>query len=280
VKQVYIVTDSTSDIPLDLAEKWQVGIVPCYIQFGTESYLDRVELPRAEFYQRLEAATNLPTTSAPPSGLFAEVYRKLLDKASGIISLHPPDHLSALRQSALNGWDLLESELPFRAIDTGQITMGLGWLTLRAAQAAAEGADLDRIVELIDQLRSRTIVYAVLDTMKYLHRSGRVGWAQGAIGRLLRIRPMLKVFEGQILSLGYSRTQGKTMEALLDQLRGLGQVENMAILHSNAPALAERFRELIDPLQLPEPILSINITPVLGTHVGPSGIGFAAVETG
>jgi DegV family protein with EDD domain len=280
VKQVYIVTDSTSDVPIDLAEKWQVEIVPCYVHFGTESYLDRVELPRAEFYRRLETASDVPTTSAPPSGLFAEVYRKLVDKAAGIISLHPPDHLSALRQSALNGWDLVESKLPYQAIDTGQITMGLGWVVLRAAQAAAEGADVDRIAGLIDQLRSRVAVYAALDTMKYLHRSGRVGWARGAIGRLLRIRPMLKVFEGEIVSLGYSRTQGKTMEALFDQLRDMGPLENMAILHSNAPALAERFRELIAPLQLPEPVLSINITPVLGTHVGPSGLGFAAVQTG
>jgi DegV family protein with EDD domain len=280
MKQVRIVTDSTSDVPPELAEEWHVEIVPCYIHFGTESYLDRLELPRAEFYRRLETEPNLPTTSAPPSGLFAETYLKLLDGASGVVSLHPPDQLSALRQSALNGWDLLESELPFRAIDSGQITMGLGWLVIRAAQAAAAGCDVDEIVRTIDQLRSRVQVVAALDTIRYLQRSGRVGWARGTIGRLLRIRPMLKVFEGQVLSLGYSRTHGKTVEALVDHLRSLGQLENIAILHSNAPALAERFKELIAPLDLPEPLLSINITPILGTHVGPNGLGFAAVQSG
>lgn len=280
MKPIRIVTDSTSDLPLELAEKWSVDIVPCYIHFGTESFLDRVEMPRIEFYRRLEAATHPPTTSAPPPGMFAEVYRRLLDEASGIVSLHPPDHLSALRQSALNGWDLIQSKLPFRAVDSGQITMGLGWLAIRAAQAAAAGQDIDAIEDMIHRLRSRVHVFAALDTVKYLHRSGRVGWARGAIGRLLRIRPMLKVFEGQILSLGYSRTQGKTIQALVDHIRNLGQLEHLAVLHSNAPALAERFQELIAPLQLPDPTLSINITPVLGTHVGPNGLGFAAVQSG
>jgi DegV family protein with EDD domain len=280
MKHVRIVTDSTSDLPPDLAEELNVQVVPCYIHFGTESYLDRLELPRSEFYRRLETEPELPTTSAPPSGLFAEAYQEVLNGASGIISLHPPDQLSALRQSALNGWDLLQSNLPFLAIDSGQITMGLGWLVVRAAQVAAKGCELDEIVSIINQLRSRVTVFAALDTIRYLQRSGRVGWARGTIGRLLRIRPMLEVFQGQVLSLGYSRTHGKTMEALVDHLRGLGRLENLAILHSNAPAMAERFKELMAPLDLPEPVISINITPILGTHVGPNGLGFAAVQSG
>jgi DegV family protein with EDD domain len=279
MKRVRIVTDSTSDIPPEMAEKWGVEIVPCYIHFGTEGYLDRLELSRPQFYQRLATDEETPTTSAPPSGLFAEVYRKLADDSAGILSLHPPDSLSALRQSALNGWDLIERDVPFRALDSGQITMGLGWLVIRAAQAAAEGVDLEGIESLVNALRSRVHVYAALDTVKYLHRSGRVGWAQGAIGRLLRIRPMLKVYQGEILSLGYSRTQGKTMEALASYARELGQVKGIAVLHSNAPALAARFREMIAPLELPEPIHSINITPTLGTHVGPNGLGFAAIQS-
>ena len=280
MKPVRIITDSTSDLPPDLAERWQIEVVPCCIHFGTESLLDGVELPRAEFYRRLEAAADLPTTSAPPSGMFAEAYRKIVEQAAGVMSLHPPDSLSALRQSALNGWELVDSALPYRAVDSGQITMGLGWLVVRAAQAAAEGQGIDQIEGLIDRLRSRVHVYAALDTIKYLHRSGRVGWARGAIGRLLRIRPMLKVFEGQITSLGFARTQGKTMEALVNYLRELGPLEQIAVLHSNAPGLAERFKELVAPLRLPEPILSLNITPTLGTHVGPNGLGFAAVQSG
>jgi DegV family protein with EDD domain len=280
MKHVRIVTDSTSDVPPELAEELHVRVVPCYIHFGTESYLDRLELSRSEFYRRLETEPDLPTTSAPPSGLFAETYQKLLDGASGIISLHPPDQLSALRQSALNGWDLLQSKLPFRAIDSGQITMGLGWMVIQAAQAAARGCDVDEIVAMIDGLRSRVQVYAALDTIKYLQRSGRVGWARGTIGRLLRIRPILEVFQGEVLSLGYSRTHAKTMEALVNHLRGLGKLENIAILHSNAPKLADRFKEMIAFLDLPEPALSINITPILGTHVGPNGLGFASVQSG
>ncbi len=280
MNRVRIVTDSTSDIPSQLAQESGVSVVPCYINFETESLLDQVEILRPEFYRRLVSEGVHPTTAAPPPGMFAEVYRGLLEDATGIISIHPPDHLSALQKSALIGWDLVHNpdSLPFRALDGGLLSMGLGWVVIRAAQAAAAGASMAEIEELVAQLRPRVHLYAALDTIEYLRRSGRVGWTRGAIGKLLRIRPLLHLYQGEILSVGATRTRKNSLDRLLTLFRELGEIEELTVLHSNAPERAKEFRSMLLELQPIEPVMTINITPVLGTHVGPAGIGFVAIQ--
>ena len=276
---IHVVTDSTSDIPTEMAESLGIQVVPCYVNFGEESYLDQVELSRDEFYRRLVSSPVHPTTAAPPPGLFAEAYRKVLAKASGIVSIHPPDRMSALRQSALNGWRLLQSDIPFRALDAGQLSMGLGWVAVRVAQAAAAGASMTSLEELVAGLYKRVHLFAALETVEFLHRSGRVGWARGAIGKLLRVRPLIKLYQGSVNSEGYVRTRKKAIEGLLNRVEQLGELATLTILHTNAPGLAEQFRQRLAQLPLPEPALTINATPILGTHVGPDAVGFVAIQT-
>ncbi len=276
---IRVVTDSTSDIPKELAESLGIEVVPCYINFGDESFLDQVELSREDFYRRLISSPAHPTTAAPPPGLFAEAYQRALKTATGIVSIHPPDRLSALRQSAMNGWKLLQSEIPYLALDAGQLSMGLGWVAVRAAQAAVEGATMEAIEELVASLYKRVHLYAALESVDYLQRSGRVGWARGAIGKLLRVRPLIKLFQGSVSSEGYVRTRKKAIEGLLSRVRGLGELGTLTVLHTNAPELAERFRQRLALLPVPEPALTINATPILGTHVGPDGVGFVAIQT-
>jgi DegV family protein with EDD domain len=276
--QTGVVTDSTSDIPPDLAAEWGIRVIPCYINFGDESFLDQVQLSRDEFYQRLIAEPVPPTTAAPPPGLFAEAYRELLDRASAIVSIHPSDHLSALRQSAINGWEMVKTKIPFKALDAGQLSMGLGWIVIRVAQAAAAGASLAAVEELVADLRKRVHLYAALDTVEYLQRSGRVGWAQGTIGRLLRVRPLIKLYQGQVISGGYVRTRRNAFEGLLAQVKALGELECLTVLHTNAPHLADQLRELLADIAVREPILTVNATPILGTHVGPDAVGLVAIQ--
>ncbi len=280
VSRFGIVTDSTSDIPPELAEEWGIHVVPCYINFGTESYLDQKEMSRSEFYERLASGRAHPTTAAPPAGMFAEAYQSLLSTASGIISIHPPDQLSALRQSALNGWDLVKGTAarPFRALDAGQVSMGLGWIVVRAAQAARAGADMAAIEKLVANLRNRVHLLAALDTVQYLRLSGRVGWARGTIGKFLRLRPLLRIFQGRITSLGYTRTRASAIERLIVHLRQLGELESMTTLYTHIPEIVDQFHQRLGELQLPEPVLTVNATPILGTHVGPGGVGFVAIQ--
>ncbi|MBN1314673.1 MAG: DegV family protein [Anaerolineales bacterium] len=275
---IAIVTDSTCDIPIDLAERWNISIVPCYINFGNKSYLDRIELSREEFYTRLISSDTLPTTAAPPPGMFAEVYRKVLKSATGIVSIHPPDKFSALRQSAINGWDQVEGNIPFRALDSGQICMGLGWVALLAAQAAAQWADMDTIEALVRDLRKRVHLFASLSTIKYLRQSGRVGWARGAIGQLLRLRPMLHLYDGEIYSMGNTRTFSNAMQKLVNELDNLSPVEQITILHTEALDKADIFKQKVESLYQSLDMMTINATPILGTHVGPEAIGFVAIQ--
>lgn len=277
---IRIVTDSTSDIPTELAEQWNISIVPCYINFEKESFLDKVEISREEFYARLISSDKLPTTAAPPPGMFAEVYRKLMETATGIVSIHPPDSLSALRQSAINGWDQVKGSIPFCALDSGQICMGLGWITLLAAQAAARGAGIDAIELLVKDLRKRVHLFASLSTISYLRQSGRVGWAKGTIGQLLRIRPMLYLYNGVISSVGYLRTFNSSLSSLMAEIFKLGKLEQLTILHTEALDKAELFKERISPSLPFMEMMTINATPILGTHVGPGAVGFVAIQEG
>jgi DegV family protein with EDD domain len=276
--QIGVVTDSTSDIPPDMAAEWGIRVIPCYINFGDESFLDQVQLSRDEFYRRLTTEAVPPTTAAPPPGLFAEAYKELLDTVSAVVSIHPSDHLSALRQSAINGWQLVRANIPFQALDAGQLSMGLGWIVIRVAQAAAAGASLAAIEELVADLRRRVHLYAALDTVEYLQRSGRVGWARGTIGRLLRVRPLIKLYQGEALSEGYVRTRRNAFEGLLSQVKALGELECLTLLHTNAPHLADQLRELLADISVPEPILTVNATPILGTHVGPDAVGLVVIQ--
>ncbi len=275
---VRVVTDSTSDLPARVAEEWGISVVPCYVNFGTESYLDQVELSRPEFYRRLASGPVHPTTAAPPAGVFAEVYQGLIQESSGIISIHPPDHFSALRQAAVNGWEMAGGEIPYLALDGGQVSMGLGWIALRLAQAAAGGADVTALEATAAELGARVFVFAALESVEFLRRSGRVGWARGTVGKLLRVRPLLRVHRGDISSLGYVRTRQAAIERLVAQVEGLGDVQSIAVLHSNAPERADEFRQRLAHLRPEEQVLTVNITPVVGTHVGPGAIGIAVVQ--
>ena len=172
---IKVVTDSTCDIPADLEEEWHIQVVPSYINFGARSYLDKVEMSREQFYHELVTNSIHPTSATPPPGLFAEIYQKLAQTAGGIISLHPPDQLSALRQSALNGWGLVKSAIPFRALDAGQVSMGLGWIAIKVAQAARDGADMNALEKLVSSLRQRVHLFAALDSVTYLRRGGPGG---------------------------------------------------------------------------------------------------------
>ncbi|MEN8097557.1 MAG: DegV family protein [Chloroflexota bacterium] len=274
--KVRIVTDSTSDLPDEIARELGISVVPCYVNFGTESYLDKVDITRDEFYNRLSEVDRPPTTAAPPSGLFAECFEAILSESSGIICLHPPDRLSALRQSAIKGWELLRSKVPFSAIDSGQTSMGLGWIAIRAAKAAAAGESIESVVQMIDDLKHRVELFAALHSFDYLRMSGRVSWAQGTIGQFLRIRPILHLKEGNIDNAGLVRSTNKALQQLVRRFDSIKQIQDLAIIHSNAPELAQR---LIDAIKYhsPEAIITANLTPALTCHVGPGAFGFVAI---
>ncbi len=273
--RIALVTDSTSDIPEELVRKYTIHVVPNIIIMGDKSLEDGIGISRQEFYERLPNMDPLPTTSTASSGAYQELYERLFQQgADQIISLHAPEILSGIYNAA----SLAAGSFGERVsvIDSQQITLGLGFQVLAAAEAIQQGASVGKVIEAIDDTRRRVHVVAMLDTLEYVRRSGRVSWARARIGALLRIKPFLEVKDGNVFSLGETRTFKKGVSRLASLLTGLGPLERLAVLHTNAEGEALSFLEQLS-LQADSQPLVINVTTIIGTHVGPHGLGFAAV---
>ena len=272
---IAIVTDSTADIPPDLVKKYQINVVPNIIILGDRDLEDGKEITRQEFYEQLPSMIPLPTTATAASGVYEELYAALFDRgAQQVISVHASSKLSGIYNAARLAANEFDGRV--QVIDSEQLTLGLGFQVLAAAEAADHGASLDQVKDIITDYRKRIRVVAMLDTLEYIRRSGRVSWARARIGALLRIKPFLEVSKGDVLSQGETRTFKKGVVRLADLLARLGPLEKLAVLHTNAEGEALRFAERYAPGNIPAPLI-VNVTTVIGTHVGPHGLGFAAV---
>jgi DegV family protein with EDD domain len=273
--KIGFVTDSTSDIPANLAEQYGIEIVPALVNIHGKSYADGLEISREEFYTRLPGLTPLPTTSSPSVGSFQERYEKLLkDGADSIFSVHPPNELSGI----FNAARLAAQEFGQRikVVDSGQVSLGLGYQVILAAEAAAHGAIEGEVQALVESVRKRVRLTALLDTIEYVRRSGRVSWAAAMIGEVLRLRPLIELRYGIVHRLGQARTRLLGIERLVETLNSWGTLERLAVLHTNAESAARQLLEDVKSKVVVPPLL-VNVTTAIGTHVGPNGLGFAVV---
>ncbi|GAB4578418.1 MAG: DegV family protein [Anaerolineales bacterium] len=270
-----IVTDSTSDLPTDLAARHAIYIVPTLLIVGEKAYEDGRGFTREEFYTRLPTMTPPPTTAAPSSGTFAQVYADLFARgATSILSIHAASQLTAIYNAARLAAEPYGNQI--HILDSGSLSMGLGFQVLAAAEAAAQGASLAEVTHLVEAIRPRIRLIAMLDSLEYLRRSGRVSNLRALLGDVLRLRLFVDVRDGQVLPLERIRTRSKAIEHLGELLDSFGPVEQFAMLHTNAEADARAF---LAQKRLHTDFL-VNVTPVIGTHVGPNGLGFAALLKG
>jgi DegV family protein with EDD domain len=218
-----------------------------------------------------------PTTASPGVGEFEEAYRKAGAPEAAVVSLHPPAQLSALYNSAILA---AQSFSPGRVIvvDTGQLSMGMGWQVIAAARAAQANKSVESIVELVKAINTRTRVFAALDTFEFLRRGGRVSWTKSVVGTLLRIKPMIEVREGEISPLDRVRTSRRAMDRLVELTEAITPLQSLAVLHSNWPEGAAELQDRLAHLSLRDRLLTVDVTPVIGVHVGPNGLGVAAVS--
>jgi DegV family protein with EDD domain len=275
---IRVVTDSTCDIPPETATRYGILVVPAYINVGDQSYLDGVELSRQAFYEQLPGYPAPPTTAAPASGTFAESYQKLAGEgATEILSIHVASSLSGVLNAARLGAEAAE-EIPVTLFDSMQLSMGLGLLAITAAKAAYESKPMAEIVQMLEERRSRTHVYALLDTLEYLRRSGRVNWGEFGIGTLLSIKPLVHVYNGEVQMLDKIRTSKRALARMIQCAAELGPLESMALLHTHTPDKLEMFRQetqhLFPSAEVP---LTVEVTPAIGAHVGPGGLGLACI---
>lgn len=270
-----IVTDSTCDLPPETAAQFQIHIVPNILVINGQNLEDGRDITRQEFYERLPHLKSVPTTSSASAGAFQSLYERLFKGGiKQIISLHAPSALSGIFNAASLAAQDFGNRI--KVLDSGQVSLGLGFQAIAAAEAAARGFAIEAILSEIKRIRQRVHVVAMLDTLEYVRRSGRVSWARARLGSLLDIKPFIELSEGKVLRLGEARTRHKGISRLLQMLENLGPLERLAILHTNAEADALQFLRQIKNEISNLPIL-VNVTTVIGAHVGPNGLGFAAV---
>lgn len=272
---IAIVTDSTSDIPASLLEKHSIYQIPVDLTLENKTYLDGFDLSRNDFYDKLPDLKVLPTTAAPSTGRFHNLYTRIFEEGyTGIISIHAASALSGIYNAArLAAEDFKQT---ISVIDSEQLSLGLGFQVLEAARAVQDHLPLGEVLHKIQSVRDRCHVYALLDTFTYIHRSGRVSWAKARLGSMLNIKPIVELKSGQVLNRGLARARRSGLRQLGEYLLNAGPLEHLAVLHTNAAEAGKEFIQRYAPPHIKDPLL-VNVTTIIGTHVGPNGIGFAAV---
>jgi DegV family protein with EDD domain len=275
-----IVTDSTCDIPPFLAEQHELEVIPCILVIDGKEYADGQDITREEFYKQLPTlhASQQPTTAAPSIGDFARRYDSLFTRGCDqILSIHAAGALTSILNTARQAASDFANRVT--CVDSTSLSLGLGFQVLAAAEAAELG--LQAALEAVESTRRRLQVFAALDTMEFLKRSGRVPVTVAMLGSLLNIRPLIELKDAEVKAIGAVRTTGQANERMSKFLLDGGSLEKLAILHTGAEVRAREFlNELMQRASqsVPRDILMVNVTTVIGTHVGPNGLGFAAVR--
>ncbi len=274
---VRVVTDSTADVPPDVAERLGITVVPAYIQLGNTSYRDGNGLSREELYSRMPDMQVVPTTAVPPAHEFASVFRKLAEDTDEIVAVTLAATLSGMYSVArLAAQEITNAKV--HVVDSLQVTMGLGWMVIAAAEAAAKGRSAEEITGLLEEMKPRVRVYAVLDTLRFLRQSGRVSWARAKAAQILQVKPILEVYMGQVGSVGQTRTRRRALDRLIELVREAGKIERLAVIHTLAPDL-EDLRQRLAGLPSPKKLLTSAATTIIGAHVGPRALGVALVAS-
>ena len=274
---ISIVTDSTCDLPQSIIQELNITVIPLFINIGEKGYRDGVDITRRDFYANLPGYSTHPTTGTPGVDRFTETFADLAAQgATGILSIHISKSLSATVDVArAAARDFQPGIVTVR--DSEQLSLGTGFQVETAARMAREGKSMPEIIAALDDLAARTFVTARLDTLAFLRRSGRMNAFMAGLGSLLQIKPLLTMKNGHPGS-ERVRTITRATARLVDMLKSYLPVERFALLHTNAAGEAEEFRAHVASLLPPGEIYSMDITPVIGAHIGPGAVGYALVS--
>lgn len=274
---VKIVTDSAADLTTDQTTELGVTVVPLLIRFGDEEFTDGVDLTAEGFYAKMADLDILPSTAAPSPGAFEQAFRHAGSDGSQVVCINLSSALSATMESAQTAAETIGDELDIRVLDSVSITAGQGRQVLAAAQAAAEGAEADDIVQLVADLSSRTHILGALDTLDNLKKGGRIGGAQAMIGSLLSIKPIIDISTGVVEEAGKQRTRRKAMTFLRDRLFEQPDLDSVAVCNGGANDVEEMI-ELLSPRYGRDQLTQWTVGPVIGAHGGPRVVGLSWID--
>jgi DegV family protein with EDD domain len=275
---VKIVTDSTSDLPKEVAQELGISVVPLNVHFNLDTFKDGVDMQADQFYHRLMTSPVLPKTSAPSPGLFKEYFNRLAQESHEIVSIHISSKLSGTYEAALAAKQEMADTCRIEVIDSKAVTMGLGLLAIVAAKAAKAGASMKEIVALVQDSIDKVFIAGAPDTLEFLQKGGRVGKAQAWLGSILSIKPIISMAEGEVVPLERVRTQAKVMERMRQLLEEHLPAREIAVLYSTD---AEEAQKIFANLKKDSPRRSVYLAqfgPVLGTHLGPNSLGLITLK--
>jgi len=266
---VKIVTDSVADLPPEVAQELDITVIPLVLRFGAETYRDGVDLTPDQFYQKLQTSKAFPATSVPPPDAYVAAYDRLAEEADAIVVVAVTSRLSATHEVALQAVGQMQKKCRVEVVDSQTATMAEGFIAMRAAQAAKEGAKLKEVMEVVNKDIPRVGFLAAFDTLEYLRRGGRIGRAQALLGSMLKINPLITLKDGLVEAAGRTRSRSKAIDQLYDYVAGYSHIEELSVGDTACPEEAGALCERLGAIFPRERIYHSKMTPVIGTHTGP-----------
>jgi len=273
---VKIVTDSGSDIPPELAKKLGITVVPVYIYFGDKAYKDGVDIGPDELYEKLVKGPVYPTTTQPMPSDFAEVYTALAKGAEAIVSIHLPTKVSGTYNAALQGLEIAKPRCEVHVVDSMSVAVGLGLIVLAAARVANGGGKLSEVLAETKKAVDHTQIRAILDTLQYLLKGGRITKTRALVGALLNVKPILKTHNGELVQAAMARSYAKGIDQLFNFVKKFPNPQEVGISHTTVPAEAEALKQRLATIIDEKKIQMFRVGAGLGVHGGPGTLIVAA----
>lgn len=277
MSKIAIITDSTAYLSPETVKRYGIYVVPLKIHWQAQTFRDNVDIHPEEFYEDLEKIEWLPTTSQPSMQEFYNLYEEIAKRVDAIIVILISSGISGTVGSAMSAAQEFD-QVPVEVVDSHSTSVGLALVVKKAAELIEAGLELDEVVLKAKETASNVRLYFVVDTLKYLHKGGRIGGASRYVGTALKIKPILTLTpDGRIDALEKVRTQKKALQRVIKiakKYAGDGKVIG-GVMHANAPELAKQFEEMVRESLTVDELDLYELSPVIGTHVGPGTLGLA-----
>ncbi|KQU59859.1 DegV family protein [Rossellomorea marisflavi] len=275
MEKIKIVTDSTADLSEDIIKDLEIHVVPLSISIEGETYLDRVDLSPEMFLEKMKASDELPKSSQPSAGVFAELYDELGKDGSKVISIHMTGGMSGTVRSAESAAEITDTDVT--VVDSRFISRGLGFQVIEAAKLAREGKGVEEILKAITEIREKTQLYVVVDTLENLVKGGRIGKGKAMIGSLLNIKPIASLAGGEYTPVAKVRSHTQVVKFLVQQfmedVKGK-TIKGVGLCHADGLALAQNLKTKIAEKTGYDQFDIGHTTPIISTHTGIGAIGF------
>jgi DegV family protein with EDD domain len=276
---IAVVTDSTSDLPPEIAKQHGIEVIPLNVHIGDDTFLDGQTITSDQMYRILPESKEIPTTSAPPVGKFVDVFTRLSKDHDAIISIHISSKLSLTYISAVNAVsEMGDTGVDIRVVDTEQASMALGWTVVHVAEKIAAGASIDDAVEIAHKAATRASFVGMVDTLDYLVRGGRIGKARGFVGSLLRIKPILTLEEGEAHPVGRARNRKKGVAMLEQMVADASPLDKLSILYTTEPEAAQAIADEVANYAPDNKPVVAQLGPVVGNYLGPGVLGLGLLR--